>query len=108
MHIAPAFGEDDFNLGQENDLTVPMILDDDGKFLADSPWPWAGKFYKSANEDIVSALKDKGLLVKEDKITHSYPHCYRCSTPLIYMSQDSWLCDIEKIRKDLLKTNKKP
>ena len=107
VHIAPAFGEDDFNLGQENDLTVPMILDDDGKFLADSPWPWAGKFYKSANEDIVSALKDKGLLVKEDKITHSYPHCYRCSTPLIYMSQDSWLCDIEKIRKDLLKTNKK-
>jgi len=107
VHIAPAFGEDDFTLGQENNLTVPMILDDDGKFLENSPWSWAGKFYKSANADIVSALKEKNLLVREDKIRHSYPHCYRCGTPLIYMAQDSWLINIDSIRKHLQKTNKK-
>lgn len=107
VHIAPAFGEDDFNFGLEHDLTVPLILDEDGKYFENSPWLWAGKFYKAADPDVVSALKDKGLLVKEDKITHSYPHCYRCSTPLIYMSQDSWLINLDEVRKKLIKTNKK-
>ena len=107
VHIAPAFGEDDFNLGQEKDLTVPMILDEDGKFLENSPWPWAGKYFKAADPDITAALKEKGLLVKEDRITHSYPHCYRCGTPLIYMAQDSWLFKIGPIRKQLEKSNKK-
>jgi len=107
VHIAPAFGEDDFDLGQEKELTVPLILDEDGRFLTDSPWPWAGKFYKDADPEITEALKEKGLLVKSDRITHSYPHCYRCGTPLIYMAQNTWLLKINEIRKDLLKTNKK-
>jgi len=107
VHIAPAFGEDDYILGQREGLTIPMILDDDGKFLEKTPWPWAGKYFKDADPDITATLKDKGLLVREDRITHSYPHCYRCGTPLIYMAQDSWLLKIDEIRGDLLKMNKK-
>lgn len=107
VHIAPAFGEDDFLLGQRENLSVPIILDNDGNFLEDSPWPWAGKYLKDADPDITRALKEKGLLVKEDKVTHSYPHCYRCGTPLIYMARDSWLFKTEEVRKQLLKANKK-
>jgi len=107
VHIAPAFGEDDFIFGSRKELTVPLILDDDGKFKEDVPWPWKGKYFKDADPDITATLKEKGLLVKEERITHSYPHCYRCKTPLIYMAQDSWLVKIEEIRKELLKTNKK-
>jgi len=58
VHIAPAFGEDDFSFGQEHDMTVPLILDDDGKFSQNTPWPWKGKYIKDADPDIVAALKE--------------------------------------------------
>ncbi len=106
VHIAPAFGEEDFNFGAEKSLSVPIILDDDGKFADSVPWPWRGIYFKDADPQIMDALEEKGLLVKKEKITHSYPHCYRCSTPLIYMAQDSWLFKIDEVRKQLIKTNK--
>ena len=106
VHIAPAFGEDDFEFGQEHGLTVPIILDEEGKYLEDTPWPWKGKYFKDTDPDVIEALKEKGLLVKQGKIVHQYPHCYRCGTPLVYMAQDSWMLNIDKVRKDLLKTNK--
>ena len=105
VHIAPAFGEDDFNLGQAKKLSVPLILDDDGKFKKSLPFPWAGVYFKKADGAIAEALKEKGLLIRLERITHAYPHCYRCATPLIYMAQDAWFMKIDPLRKQMLKTN---
>ena len=105
VHIAPAFGEDDFNLGQAKKLSAPMILDDDGKFKQSLPFPWAGVYFKKADGAITEALKEKGLLVRSERITHAYPHCYRCATPLIYMAQDAWFMKIDPLRKQMLETN---
>lgn len=107
VHIAPAFGEDDFNLGLREGLTIPITLDDNGKFLTSVPWRWKGVYFKDANEDIIAELRKSGSLVRSETIIHSYPHCYRCATPLIYMAQDSWLMKIDPLRKQLLETNKK-
>ncbi|MEX2054078.1 MAG: isoleucine--tRNA ligase [Candidatus Colwellbacteria bacterium] len=106
VHIAPAFGEDDFVLGQAKGLSVPLILDEDGKFMEDLPFPWAGVYFKKADSMITEALQQKGLLVESNRIVHSYPHCYRCTTPLIYMAQDAWYMKIDPLRKEMLKTNK--
>lgn len=107
VHIAPAFGEDDFNLGQSKKLSMPQHLDEDGKFQEKLDTPWAGMYFKKADPVITEALKKQGSLVREERITHSYPHCYRCSTPLIYMAQDSWYMKIDPVRKDMLATNEK-
>ena len=106
VHIAPAFGEDDFNLGQAHNLSLPFVLDEYGKFTEDTPYPWAGIYFKKADPLIIQHLKEGGVLVREETITHSYPHCYRCSTPLIYMAQDSWFMKIGAIRQQMLKTNR--
>ncbi|MDP3953333.1 MAG: isoleucine--tRNA ligase [bacterium] len=105
VHIAPAFGEDDFVLGQAKKLSMPLILDEDGKFMEDLPFPWAGVYFKKADPLIIEALRKKGLLVESGRIIHSYPHCYRCATPLIYMAQDAWYMKIDPLRKEMLKTN---
>ncbi len=105
VHIAPAFGEDDFNLGQAKKLSAPLILDEDGKFKKSLPFPWADVYFKKADGAIIEALKEKGLLIRLERITHAYPHCYRCATPLIYMAQDAWFMKINPLRKQMLKTN---
>lgn len=105
VHIAPAFGEDDFNLGQAKKLSAPMILDEDGKFKKSLPFSWAGQYFKKADKAITEALQEKGVLVRSERITHAYPHCYRCATPLIYMAQDAWYMKIDPLRKQMLKTN---
>ncbi|PIR97926.1 MAG: isoleucine--tRNA ligase, partial [Candidatus Colwellbacteria bacterium CG10_big_fil_rev_8_21_14_0_10_42_22] len=105
VHIAPAFGEDDFNLGQIKKLELPLILDEDGKFFRNLKYPWSGVYFKDADPLVVENLKKRGLLVKQETIIHAYPHCWRCSTPLIYMAQDSWFMRIDPIRKQMLKTN---
>ncbi len=107
VHMAPAFGEDDFNLGQKMGISAPLHIDDEGKFLDSIPYEWAGAYFKKANRLIADDLKKRGILVKTEKIVHSYPHCYRCGTPLIYKAQESWYLRIDPIRKELLDTNKK-
>ncbi|MBU2101696.1 isoleucine--tRNA ligase, partial [Patescibacteria group bacterium] len=107
VHIAPAFGEDDFNLGQAKRLELPVLLDEDGKFISTIKDPWAGIYFKKADPLIIKSLEDKKLLVRKETISHAYPHCYRCATPLIYMAQDSWFMRLDPIRKELLATNKK-
>ncbi len=107
VHIAPAFGEDDFNLGQDKKLTAPVVLDEDGKFLTNTPYPWAGVYFKKADPLVLENLRRRGSLVREEKMVHAYPHCYRCSTPLIYMAQDSWFMRIDPIRRGMVETNKK-
>lgn len=105
VHIAPGFGEDDTKLGEQNGLSTLLTIDDEGHFLPEVK-TWAGKFYRQANKPIMEELEKRELLFKSEKTIHSYPHCYRCSTPLIYKSQVSWYLKIDKLRKKLLEKNK--
>lgn len=105
VHIAPGFGEDDTKLGEEQGLSLFETVDAEGHFVA-AVTPWAGQFYKKANPAICSDLRERGLLFKEETITHSYPHCYRCGTPLIYKAQVAWYLSIEPLRARLLAGNR--
>lgn len=104
VHVAPAFGEVDFELGKERKLSVFMTIDEEGKFIKEIT-PWAGMYLKKADPLIVEDLKNRNLLLSEEKITHSYPFCYRCETPLIYKGQDAWFLNIEAIRQKLIEKN---
>lgn len=106
VHTAAIFGEDDYALALETDLPLVPTLDDEGKFL-----PFvelvAGKFYKGAEKTINKDLSDRNLMFREEKITHSYPFCYRCSTPLYYNAVPAWFINVQKLKKDLLAQNEK-
>ncbi|HSX42256.1 MAG TPA: isoleucine--tRNA ligase [Candidatus Saccharimonadales bacterium] len=104
VHIAPGFGEDDTKLGEKNNLSLALTLTDEGHFVPEVK-NWAGQYYKKANPGITADLQERGLLFKEETITHSYPHCYRCGTPLIYKSQVSWYLKLDRIREQLLEKN---
>jgi len=106
VHIAPGFGEDDTKLGEKVGLSLHETIDDVGHFIS-AVKPWAGQYYQKANSLISAELALRGLLFKESTITHSYPHCYRCQTPLIYKAQVSWYLSIDPLRKELLKSNQK-
>ncbi len=96
VHIAPGHGEEDYRLGREYNLEVLSPVNEKGIFTADAG-PFAGKYVFDANKDIIEFLKNKGLLVKEEKITHSYPHCWRCKNPLIFRASPQWFLDIEHL-----------
>jgi len=106
VHIAPNFGEDDFETGKKYKLPMVDIMDDSGTYSSDAG-EWKGFYFKDAGKKVLEKLKEHGSLFSSFPYTHSYPFCYRCSTPLIYKSQKAWYVDIEKIRKNLIKTNKK-
>lgn len=105
VHTAALFGEDDYTLAQEIDLPLVPTLDEEGKFL-----PFvklvAGQFYKKAESSIIASLQARSLLWKQEKITHSYPFCYRCATPLYYNAIPAWFIDIQKLKPELLAANK--
>lgn len=105
VHIAPGFGEDDTLLGEKVGLSLFLTIDDEGHFV-DQVKPWAGQYYKKANPGINEDLKKRGLLFQESTVSHSYPHCYRCGTPLIYKSQLSWYLKIDSLREKLILSNK--
>ncbi|MBU2025683.1 isoleucine--tRNA ligase [Patescibacteria group bacterium] len=102
VHIAPAFGQDDFNLSQKNDIPVIENIDSTGRFIQGK---WQGKRVWQANAKIIHYLKEKKILYKKKNITHSYPFCHRCHTKLIYKTQPAWYVNIEKLRKKLLDNN---
>lgn len=102
VHIAPAFGEDDFNLSKTEGLPVLLTVDAGGKFTAG---PWAGQHVKAADASIVEALRAEEKLFKVDTVTHSYPFCWRCASPLIYKVQNSWYVKVEALKKKLQETN---
>ncbi len=102
VHLAPAFGEDDFQARRKYDLPIILNVDEEGKFIEGE---WAGENVWDANLKIVDWLKEKGFLFKKENITHSYPHCHRCHTKLIYKAQPAWFINIDKIRQDLLENN---
>ncbi|MCD4761574.1 class I tRNA ligase family protein [bacterium] len=103
VHIAPNFGEDDFNLGKDNDLPLVDLMNESGIYT-DEAGEWAGIYFKKANKKALDKL-GKSLFSSFD-YTHSYPFCYRCKTPLIYKTQKAWYLRIDEIRKKMLKLNK--
>ncbi len=104
VHTAPAYGDDDSKTGKKYNLPLINLVDSEGKFV-DSVEPWKGMFVKKADPKILEYLKENGMLYKSEKFTHSYPHCWRCNTPLLYYPKDSWFVRMTSLRDDLVKNN---
>ncbi len=104
VHSAPAFGEDDYNLGRKYDAPVLKPVNEEGKYTAT---PWEGMFVMDADIEIVKWLKENGKLYKKQRMNHNYPHCWRCDTPLLYYAHPSWYIEITKLQQELVKNNKK-
>ncbi len=108
VHIAPAFGEDDFELSQKRGLPLVNYLDREGKFSQNiAELNIKGTYFKEADAIILDNLASRGFLFKSEKITHTYPFCWRCSTPLIYQVMDSWFIKMSSLRKELIAANQK-
>jgi len=107
VHTAVIYGEDDYNLGVKNDLPMVPTLDSKGHFNENGPEFVKGKYFKSAEKDIKKDLEERGLLFSKINFTHSYPHCWRCETPLIYNAISAWFINIQKIKSRLIKLNEK-
>ena len=103
VHIAPAFGEDDANVGRNYDL--PFVQSVDGKGQLTEETPYAGKFVKDADKDVLIDLDKEGKLFDAPKFEHEYPHCWRCDTPLIYYARESWYIKETAVRDDLIRNN---
>ena len=103
VHLAPAFGEDDAQVGRKYDLPFVQLVDGKGNMTEETPY--AGKFVKDADPDVLRDLDAKGLLFAAPKFEHSYPHCWRCDTPLIYYARESWYIKMTDVREDLIKNN---
>lgn len=106
VHIAPGFGADDYELGKKNKLPVLQAIEENGHFKEDTGW-LAGMFIKKADPKIIEDLKKRGLLYKSEKYTHSYPFCWRCDSPLIYIARKSWYIKTTQFKDQLLANNKK-
>ncbi len=104
VHIAPAFGEDDYQVGKKYGLPFVQLIDVEGKFI-DVATDLVGKSAKSADEYIIKKLINENVILKTLKIKHSYPFCWRCDTPLIYYARSSWFIAMSKLKKELLKSN---
>jgi len=105
VHIAPAFGEDDMKVSHEEDLPVLMTVSPNGTFIPEVR-PWSGKFVKDADPYIIEDLKNRGLLYKSEDYTHTYPFCWRCSTPLLYYARQTWYIRTSKLKDKLVSLNK--
>ena len=103
VHIAPAFGEDDNKVGAKYGLPFVQLVDGKGEMTAETPW--AGTFCKKADMPILQDLEDHGLLFDAPKFEHSYPHCWRCDTPLIYYARESWFIKMTDVKEDLIRNN---
>jgi isoleucyl-tRNA synthetase len=106
VHSAPAYGADDYAMGMEHDLPVLRPVDDRGSFPAHFPTPIGGKFVKDADPELVKILKERGEVFRYTRESHSYPHCWRCGNPLLYMARDSWFIRTTAVRDDLLENNR--
>ena len=106
VHIAPAYGEDDNFVSKQNDIDFVNLVDKNGKFV-DEVEPWKGRFVRDCNEDICNWLKEQNKLFSKEKVLHSYPHCWRCDTPLLYYPKASWFVAMSKLRNELVENNDK-
>jgi isoleucyl-tRNA synthetase len=105
LHVAPAFGEDDLNLGLQEGIPVLQTIDASGKVTEQAGVPEAtGKFFKGADKLIIENLTEKGLVYLAETKEHTYPFCWRCETPLMYYAISSWFIRVSSIRDQLMKT----
>ncbi len=103
VHIAPAFGEDDANVGRKYDLPFIQLVDAKGEMTEETPF--AGLFVKDADPKILVDLESRGLLFDAPKYEHDYPFCWRCDTPLIYYARESWFIKMTAVKDDLIANN---
>ena len=104
VHLAPAFGADDYASGQRHGLPMLRPIDDAGRFLANVPLV-GGLFVKDADPLLVDALRERGRVFRYSLETHSYPHCWRCQSPLIYMARDSWYIRTTRVKERMIANN---
>ena len=104
VHIAPAFGEDDANVGKKYDLPYLNPVGKDGCYIGGM---WDGKFVHDVNEEVVAYLKENDKLFKRQKVSHEYPHCWRCDTPLLYYSMPSYYIRVSEMTEKLVEANSK-
>ena len=103
VHIAPAFGEDDANVGRKYELPFVQFVNDKGEMTEETPF--AGLFVKKADPEVLKDLDAKGQLFDAPKFEHDYPHCWRCDTPLIYYARESWFIKMTAVKDDLVANN---
>jgi len=106
VHIAPAYGEDDMNLGKANSLPVLNLADEEGKMLTPNQ-KWNGMFIKDADPLIIGDLKERNLLYKTEEYEHDYPFCWRCDSPLMYYAKTSWWLKTTAVKQKMIAENKK-
>jgi len=106
VHIAPAFGEDDYRVGQKYGLPTLQPVDKSGRFTEEITL-FKGKFVKEADPEIIENMRERGILYKSEIVTHSYPHCWRCGTPLLYYAKKSWYIRTTAHKDRLIENNKK-
>lgn len=104
VHTAPAYGEDDYKTCQKYGIPLVHLVDEQGRFVP-AVTDWAGEFVKEADPKIIRKLKEEGKLWKRERMTHSYPHCWRCDTPLLYYARKSWYIATTKYQDRLIAAN---
>lgn len=104
VHIAPAYGEDDYKTVQHNNLSFINVVDGKGCYTTDVK-DLTGKFVKSCDVEIIRMLAEKQLLFSKEKYEHSYPHCWRCDSPLLYYATDSWFINMSDLKNELIANN---
>lgn len=104
VHIASGFGEDDYAVLKDTKIVPATPIDSECKFTSEVP-DYQGRFVKECDKDIIEHLRSTKQLIKRDNYLHSYPHCWRCKSPLIYRAVGSWFVDISKIKEKMLKAN---
>lgn len=102
VHIAPAFGEDDYHVGRQYNLPVLQPVNEEGLFTTT---PWKDTFVIDADPEIINWLGENGKLYRKQKMDHNYPHCWRCKTPLLYYAKPSWYIEMTKLKDQLIENN---
>ena len=105
VHIAPAFGQDDYEIGQKHGLPLVQLVGPDGRFVPEVKEAWAGEYVKDADPKIIENLDGRGLLFKASEYTHQYPFCWRCDNPLLYYARESWFIKTTAIRDQMHQHN---
>ena len=105
VHIAPAFGQDDYDIRQNHNLPFVQLVGADGKFVPEVKDAWKGEYVKDADPMIIKDLDERGLLFKAAEYTHQYPFCWRCDNPLLYYARESWFIRTTAIRDQMLRHN---
>jgi len=104
VHVAPAYGEEDYKTVQQNGLSFINVVDQEGRYTKDVV-ELSGKFVKDCDVDIIKMLSEQGKLYHKEKYEHSYPHCWRCDSPLLYYATDSWFINMSSLKEKMLENN---